>query len=376
MSRSSWLWLLWILCPVFAVTFHYGPGQLWLARDLAGEKIEAAAGLAEQAERQQEAAYAIQLELIEARRKAFIGGVDWQSEPEHPLAIAVRQVSQRQTDAYQEAAKSWGNVTQHYSEAIKEVIQTIQSSENSAQEIADHDQYLLESLRWAEARAMVRSGLVFNGVDQFQALLDVRITEDNSSARLVANRDGTAKSRLPTDAIREELAAAQYIGARLLREEGRSPEIWKPVANGARQQYRLLAERELANNFDENDANGRSGQEIASEENGVANDAGSQPQGIKPQTKVGSGDSNQGKEDLRVTRAEKIQRNLEQVLNLEQSSAEQLEGIPLPRQAPMARRPGDGEPGDRPGKGPGRGPLQDGPPGEGAGVPGPFGSGW
>ena len=77
-----------------------------------------------------------------------------------------------------------------------------------------------------------------------------------------------------------------------------------------------------------------------------------------------------------LSRVERIQRNLEQVLNLEQSSSEQLEGVPLPRQAPMARRPGDGEPGERPGKSPGRGELQDGPPGEGAGIPGPFGSGW
>ena len=43
-----------------------------------------------------------------------------------------------------------------------------------------------------------------------------------------------------------------------------------------------------------------------------------------------------------LSRVERIQRNLEQVLNLEQSSSEQLEGVPLPRQAPMARRPGDG----------------------------------
>ena len=49
---------------------------------------------------------------------------------------------------------------------------------------------------------------------------------------------------MPVDAIREELAA-QYIVLRLLREEGRAPEIWKPVANSARQQYRYLAERDL-----------------------------------------------------------------------------------------------------------------------------------
>ncbi len=71
-----------------------------------------------------------------------------------------------------------------------------------------------------------------------------------------------------------------------------------------------------------------------------------------------------------------MQRNLEQVLNLEQTVADQLQGTPLPRTAPLARRPGDGEPGDRPGKGPGRGPLKDGPPAAGAGIPGPYGVGW
>lgn len=222
---------------------------------------------------------------------------------------------------------------------------------------------------------MVRSGMVFNGVDQFQALLDVRISEMSVSADSGSNSSqaGSATSRLPTDAIREELAAAQYIGARLLREEGRSPEIWKPVANAARQQYRLLAERELGG-----DAGNLGTAQLVSR---GTDSPSSPPTDSVGATKSGeamesSSSSSSSDETGRLTRAERIQRNLEQVLNLEQSSAEQLEGIPLPRQAPMARRPGDGEPGDRPGKGPGRGPMQDGPPGDGAGIPGPFGSGW
>ena len=72
-----------------------------------------------------------------------------------------------------------------------------------------------------------------------------------------------------------------------------------------------------------------------------------------------------------------MQRNLEQVLNLEQLTADQLEGVPLPRTAPQARRPGDGQPGNQPGSGPpNRGPLQEGPPGDGASVPQPWGGGW
>ena len=375
MTRSSWLWLAWILCPVFGLSFHYGPGQLWLARDRAGEKIEEAIRLAGLAETKQESAYQVQLELIEARRLAFVGGIDWQSQPDHALSIAVREVSDRQAEAYRQAGEAWSEVTEQYTEAIQQVVKTLQAADSAGEALAISDQYLLESLRWAEARAMVRSGMVFNGVDQFQALLDVRISEMSVSADSGSNssQTGSATSRLPTDAIREELAAAQYIGARLLREEGRSPEIWKPVANAARQQYRLLAERELGG-----DAGTLGTAQLVSR---GTDSPSSPPTDSVGATKSGeaveaSSSSSSSDETGHLTRAERIQRNLEQVLNLEQSSAEQLEGIPLPRQAPMARRPGDGEPGDRPGKGPGRGPMQDGPPGDGAGIPGPFGSGW
>ena len=46
MNQKAWLWLIWMLCPVFAISYHYGPGQLWLARDLIGERIQAAGELA------------------------------------------------------------------------------------------------------------------------------------------------------------------------------------------------------------------------------------------------------------------------------------------------------------------------------------------
>ena len=362
MNQKAWLWLIWMLCPVFAISYHYGPGQLWLARDLIGERIQAAGELAVAAQARQDAAYLVQLDVIKARRDAFLAGVDWQSQSEDPLALKVLEQEQRQSEAYSEASQSWEEVTVTYSEAIDQMLESLQSAGNGPQTLASKDQYLLESLRWAEARAMVRSGLVFNGVDQLQALLDIRVSEREllvpvSGSQQGQGVDGESRERLPVDAIREELAAAQYIGARLLREEGRAPEIWKPVANSARQQYRYLAERDLKMS---SQGNSMEVETTGSEIRQTAVERGS----------VESGDSGV------LSRVERIQRNLEQVLNLEQSSSEQLEGVPLPRQAPMARRPGDGEPGERPGKSPGRGELQDGPPGEGAGIPGPFGSGW
>ena len=362
MIRASWLWLLWLLCPIFALSVHYGPGQLWLARDLVAEKIAEAESISGEAQNLQERAYELQLEVIAARRDAFLAGVDWQSQPQHPLSVVVNEKSIQQDKAYGAAAERWSLVTETYGDAIETFLETLQSPGLSSKTVTKRDQHLMEYLRWAEARAMVRSGLVFNGIDQFQALLDMRVTEAETGLSTTSRGTGAMSvdstvetTRLPLGVIREELAAAQYVGARLLREEGRSPEVWKPVANSARQQYRYLAEH-----------------------SGVGKDQSTQT--VSSVSSAGQGksgvDTNVRENTSSVNRDERIKRNLEQVLNLEQSSAEQLEGVPLPRQAPMARRPGDGEPGDRPGKGPGRGPMQDGPPGDGAGIPRPFGSGW
>ena len=365
MKKKSLLWLCWLLCPAFALTFHYGPGQVWLARDRVGEKISLANTRSVSAVEKQELAYQSQLQVIEARKQAFIEGVDWQSQPEHPLAIAVSDAESRQEMLYQEAAEEWSKVTLAYSQASKLLIESIGSRLGDGELVAFSDQDLLESLRWAEARGMVRSGLVFNGIDQFQALLDLRGAEferDFETPTRTTNASNgwfgaEERTRLSSDVIREELASAQYVGARLLREEGRSPELWRPVSNSARQHFRYLAERELA----------------IEDRGGTVK--GASTQSPRSATEVAMADRADSVES-ELSRAERMQRNLEQVLNLEKSSSEQLEGIPLPRQAPMARRPGDGQPGDRPGRGPGRGPLQDGPPGEGAGIPGPFGSGW
>jgi hypothetical protein len=169
-----------------------------------------------------------------------------------------------------------------------------------------------DAMHWAAARAKVRAGEVFNGVQDLEQLL--RIYRDQ----------GEGDSPM-AEAIREELAAAQYVGARLLREEGRPATVWRDVSGAARRHYRYLAERHR--------------------------------DGADPDV------------------AQQMQRNLEQVLNLEQSDRSQLDGMPLPRQSPRGRRPGDAQPGDGKGRR-GRGPLVPGPPANGAGGRMPYGPGW
>ena len=81
--RSSLLWLLWLVLPVFALAYHYGPGQIWLARDRAATMIRQAESRAAVASEAQAAAYEAQLHLLDARRAAFAADVDWQTQVDH-----------------------------------------------------------------------------------------------------------------------------------------------------------------------------------------------------------------------------------------------------------------------------------------------------
>ena len=397
--RSSILWLCWLVCPVFVLAFHYGPGQVWLARDQAASFIRQAEAESKVATTAQETAYQSQLNLIAARKAAFVADINWQTQPNHPLAKTVINATAKQDAAYEKAADVWHGTATLYGEAAEKLLKSIGQISTDKAEILDADRNLLESLRWAEARALVRSGEVFNGIEQLQALLDLRTAEANQQAASVMQLTST-KSRaagkksnnsnansnspktnsannneklalngsneLPIDAIREELAAAQYVAARLLREEGRSAEVWRPISSAARQHYRYLSESD--------DGTG------AAHKTSVSKSPTNESPQTQPSTDVPERKPDSQPATDRVDRQQRMQRNLEQVLNLEQTPSDQLEGIPLPRSAPLSRRPGDGEPGDLPGTGPGagprKGPLQDGPPGNGAGVPQPLGDGW
>lgn len=118
---------------------------------------------------------------------------------------------------------------------------------------------------------------------------------------------------------REDLATGQYYKARLLRLGGAPASEWRAQATSARQHFRLLAERA--------DTTG---------------DAG----GVD------------------------LQRNVELVLNLEQSSLEELQAKPRPKYEPPGNREGN-----RPGRGKSPRPPRKGDD-RGAGAAGDIGPGW
>ncbi len=125
-------------------------------------------------------------------------------------------------------------------------------------------------VRIAKARALIRAGEISAGVNDLTALLD---TLDDA---------GLAESDRAREA-REELATGYYYGARLMRLGGRPTPEWREIAELSRQNFRYLAETSGANN----------GANVAD-----------------------------------------FQRNLELVLNLEQSAQEDLMAAPIPKNSP------------------------------------------
>jgi len=87
-----------------------------------------------------------------------------------------------------------------------------------------------QRLALAEARAAIRLGELIAGQEQLQQLVDD------------VDREGACASDVALGA-RHELATASYFAAWLMRLEGATAEEWKPEAERARQQFRLLAER-------------------------------------------------------------------------------------------------------------------------------------
>lgn len=289
-SRISWG--IWALVPVAAVTYHFGPGQTAYVLDQAS-RLQNQASIAQgSAQIDQDAAYAKHLEAIDARRKAFLQP----SSDNQRIALDATGAEER---AYAKAAEAWKATADRF----QEVLTTIgDASPKDARDI-----------RWAKARASVRAGEIWTGIEDLESL----VTELDGSPKL---DESLAR------AAREELATAYYYGARLLRLSGMPVQEWRIESGKARQQFRYLAESE-------------SGKSHGNDE---ASDA-----------------------------AKNYQRNLELVLNLEQSSLAELQGKPLPKDSPRAGKSGN-RPGKRPGKGKGP-PAQD---GRGAGGPEEIRDGW
>ena len=286
-------WSLWAVLPVFGLAFHYGPGQALLRRDLATSQLEEAELLESKAEELQLKAYETQFATLAVREALQ------QEDTEANRALAEQHL-QAEQQAYAAASDAWMATAERYQQ-----VETLLEGTPAANQV-----------RLMRGRALVRAGQVFNGIDDLEATLAAALEQ-------VESGDDPAQLHGLVDAAREELAAAHYYGARLLREEGRAADVWKQVSETSRQQFRYLAER--------------------------------------------AGDATAGDAALN------LQRNLERVLDLEQLDRSELVGRPIPKDSPRARRPGDGEPQRRrPGKGPPRGDQ----PNRGAGDLMDIGDGW
>lgn len=284
-------WSLWVIAPVLLLAFHFGPGQRFLKRDMAADHMVIARKTEAEAHALQIVAYEAQFKTLEARKQLEINDDELHRQQ-------LERASQEERQAYASASDAWKNTADRYQE-----VETLLEGTPQANQI-----------RWLRGRALVRAGEVFNGIEELQATLDQATREQETNA-------GQAEMALAA-AAREELAAAHYYGARLLREEGRSTEVWRQVSETSRQQFRFLAETTSKEKVPELASN--------------------------------------------------LQRNLERVLDLEQQDRSELIGRPIPKESPRGRRPGDGEPGKRPGIGPPRGDR----PGNGASGMMEIGDGW
>lgn len=185
---------------------------------------------------------------------------------------------------------------------------------HEAQEILGaSDSEKASTVRVARARALIRSGKIVDGVSDLEALVE-------SLAEA-----GKAETELAHEA-REELATGYYYGARLMRLAGKPTQEWREVSGWARQNFRYLAE---------------AGQQ--------SSDAGEK------------------------ARADDIQKNLELVLNLEQSEQEDLLARPLPKNSPRGSCDGLG---NCKGKGKTKRPPQGKKDARGAGGVGDVDGGW
>lgn len=250
-------WTVWALVPVIAVAVHFDIGQQLMARDVAADMLTVAHNTQTQAMSAQSEAYAAHLAAIEARAATFMPDADAATQATLDNAVATELA------AYAAASEKWSA--------------TAASFEQVEERLGEDDSAVLGEVQWAKARAKVRSGDVWDGANDLVAILD-----------------STQQSDAPKDvqlarAAREELAAACYFGARLLRLEGKPASLWRPQAIRARQHFRYLAE-----------------------------------------------DAARTGDDQEAVRA--LEDNVERAINLELMDFSELEGQPLPKQSPRQAR--------------------------------------
>jgi hypothetical protein len=262
MIVSRIAWAAWALVPVVGVAYHFGPGQTAAQRDKAtriqGEAIEAE----KEAESAQAIAYGTHLAALEARKAAFLS----QSSDNESKAL---EATKREDAAYARASLAWKSVAEKI-----EAVQRVFTQDDSPE---------ARQLRLAHARAQVRSGKIWDGIDSLEGLLNELPNELSKEVGDSGAGEGSHAGTAFESKTREELATAYYYGARILRLSGMPAQEWMLESGKARQQFRYLAESERA-----------------------------------------AGDA----------QATNHQRNLELVLNLEQSSLAELQGKPIPRDSP------------------------------------------
>jgi hypothetical protein len=120
----------------------------------------------------------------------------------------------RQAEAA-ESAQQWGSAARFY---------------QSAREALPEDDPGRDAIEMAEARTRINAGEMIEGQEQIERLL-TKLEGDSQASRPLI------------DQATDELARSSYYAAWIMRLEGAAPDEWKPEAERARQQFRLLAER-------------------------------------------------------------------------------------------------------------------------------------
>jgi hypothetical protein len=229
----------------------------------------------------------------------------------HLVAITARRAAFGKDDpALNEAARVAGEAEDAAYAVAGELWKRTADELGQAQDLIEESEPEFRNrVRLARARALVRSGDIGAGADDLEALLE-SLAEQNA-----------VDSRLGLEA-RQELATALYYGARLLRLAGKPAAQWREVSGRSRQHFRYLAEHGRASGVDQ--------EAIANHE-----------------------------------------KNGELVLNLEQSSLDELYAQARPKDSPPGAGSRLGEP--RPGR---RGRRPGDEPNQGAGLDGEIGQGW
>src|SRR5690606_22734553 len=171
----------------------------------AARVLERSDALRAEAVAMQDAAYTAHVDAVAARAAA-------RGQDDPLLKEAARLATEREQAAYAEAGLAWRELA----DALGEASSLLEGSDAS----------VLQPVRLARARAVVRSGDIETGASELEQIL----------------RDADPDSSIAFDA-REELATALYYGARLVRLPGGPKLPWREVAASAARHFRYLAVR-------------------------------------------------------------------------------------------------------------------------------------